>query len=157
MTLPLHLDPAGLRPVRRIDTGVHPRPYQAARRAPHSVRLSESVYRRRRVAAAAAFVILISFGMFLVHSINATGNLVLPSVPVAQQQVPSATTADAPGTLRGQSIQRGGTYVAQRGDTMWIIARSLKPVGDLTSTLRQLVRLNGGSSLEVGQVVRLPR
>jgi len=156
MALPLHIDTLNLRPVRRIDTGVHQRPTSVAR-ATQPTRLSEAVYRRRRIAVAAATVLVLSLGMLVVRSINATGARVLPTVPVAQQEVPSGTTADAAGTLRGQAIRRGGTYVAQRGDTLWIIARALKPEGDVTGLLRQLVRLNGGPSLEVGQVVRLPR
>ena len=47
-------------------------------------------------------------------------------------------------------------YVAQRGDTLWVVARALKPTGDLSGTIRKLVRLNGGPSLEVGQRVSLP-
>ena len=50
----------------------------------------------------------------------------------------------------------GGTYVAQRGDTLWVVARALKPTGDVTPTMRRLIELNGGPSLEVGQVVVLP-
>lgn len=162
MALPLRIETLAPQPIRRIDTGVHARP-DAYRSAPggvfasRPVRLSESVYRRRRVVAAAVAVVVLSFGMFAVRSINATRDLVLPSVPVSSQTVPSAVAPDAPGTLRGQVIQRGGTYVAQRGDTLWIIARSLKPQGELSGLIRQLVVLNGGPSLEVGQVVRLPR
>lgn len=157
MALPLRIDTLHPQPIRRIDTGVHRRPVAVAALTTRPVRLSESVYRRRRIVAAAVAVVVLSLGMFAVRSINATRDLVLPTVPMSSQTVPTGTTADAPGTLRGQVIQRGGTYVAQRGDTLWIIARAMKPQGDLSGLIRRLVVLNGGPSLEVGQVVRLPR
>ena len=120
-------------------------------------RLSSSVYMKRRLAAVVLLIAVLAAGSFLVRQINATGDAVLPAVPLSSQRIPSAVADDAAGTLRGQVIVPGGTYVAQRGDTMWVIARALKPSGDLTSTIRKLVRLNGGPSLEVGQRVVLPR
>ena len=119
-------------------------------------RLSSSVYVKRRVAAVVLLVAVLAAGVSLVRQINATGDAVLPAVPMAAQKMPASVAEDAPGTLRGQVIVPGGTYVAQRGDTMWVIARALKPTGDLTTAIRKLVRLNGGPSLEVGQRVVLP-
>lgn len=162
MTLPLQFDNLNHAPLRRGDARPHRQPVgvgalgSVTSFTARPVRLSESVYRRRRIVAAACGVLVLSLGMYLVRSINATGDLLLPRVPVSAQEVPGSTEPDAAGTLRGQPLQRGGTYVAQRGDTLWIVARALKPQGDLSGLIRQLIRANGGPSLEVGQVVRLP-
>ena len=118
--------------------------------------LSHSIYLRRRVAALVLLVTVVGLGSFLVKQINATADALLPAVPMSAQEVPSAVSADEPGTLRGQVIVPEGIYVAQRGDTLWVVARALKPTGDLSGTIRKLVRLNGGPSLEVGQRVSLP-
>jgi nucleoid-associated protein YgaU len=45
--------------------------------------------------------------------------------------------------------------VVSQGDTLWDIARTLKPEGSLGDLVGELVRLNG-ARLEPGQVVRLP-
>jgi len=119
-------------------------------------RLNHDVYVKRRVAAVLLLLVAVVLGSLLVRAINSTSDSVLPAVPMAEQRVPSSVQDDAPGTLRGQVVVPGGTYVAQRGDTMWVIARALKPSGDLSGTIRKLVRLNGGPSLEVGQRVVLP-
>jgi Tfp pilus assembly protein FimV len=75
---------------------------------------------------------------------------------LAERAVASSVESDTPSTLRGQVLTAGGTYVAQRGDTLWTIARAMQPSGDLTELLRRLIRLNGGASLAVGQRVLLP-
>jgi hypothetical protein len=47
-------------------------------------------------------------------------------------------------------------YVVQPGDTMWGIARSLQPEGDVRAVVSRLVRANGGPDLQVGQRLALP-
>jgi hypothetical protein len=46
--------------------------------------------------------------------------------------------------------------VVQHGDTLWSIARSLQPVGDVRPLVDALERRNGGSQLDIGQVLVLP-
>mgnify|MGYP006276881715 CR=1 FL=1 len=156
MALPLHLEP-----VDYSRTGYH-RPAAArlslvgTTPAGRSARLDESVYRRRRIVAAAVLVVLVCVVMLLGRFISSSAELVLPRVPVSEQSIAPAVSVEQPGTLRGQIIVPGGTYVAQRGDTLWVVARALKPSGDVTPTMRRLIELNGGPSLEVGQVVVLP-
>jgi hypothetical protein len=77
-------------------------------------------------------------------------------IVLAERAAVPAAELDTPTTLRGQALVAGGTYIAQRGDTLWTVARALQPSGDLTEVLRRLIRLNGGSSLAVGQRVLLP-
>ena len=47
-------------------------------------------------------------------------------------------------------------YVVQPGDTLWSIARHLQPEGDLRPLVDQLVDLNGGTDLAVGQRLPIP-
>jgi hypothetical protein len=46
-------------------------------------------------------------------------------------------------------------HVVQAGDTLWSIARTLHPDGDVRPLVDRLVELNGGDHLEVGQVLVL--
>ena len=47
-------------------------------------------------------------------------------------------------------------YVVQPGDTLWSIARSLQPEGDVRPLVRGLSTANGGATLAVGQVLAVP-
>jgi nucleoid-associated protein YgaU len=47
------------------------------------------------------------------------------------------------------------TVVAQRGDTLWDIARTIVPEGPIGDLVTDMVRLNG-SQIEPGQVIRIP-
>ena len=42
-------------------------------------------------------------------------------------------------------------YTVQPGDTLWSIARQIKPKGDVADVVQSLVRANGGAELHVGQ------
>jgi hypothetical protein len=48
------------------------------------------------------------------------------------------------------------TVLVQPGDTLWTIARDLRPRGDLRPVVDELVALNGGAALQAGQVLVLP-
>jgi hypothetical protein len=48
------------------------------------------------------------------------------------------------------------TYVVQPGDTLWGIARSLQPDGDVRALVGRLARANGGAELSVGEQLVLP-
>lgn len=48
------------------------------------------------------------------------------------------------------------TYLVQPGDTMWSIAAQLRGQQSRTSYVDALIKLNGGTSLAVGQLLRLP-
>ncbi len=50
----------------------------------------------------------------------------------------------------------GPTVVVQPGDSLWTIARSIQPDGDVRPLVQQLAALNGGALLQVGQVLALP-
>jgi len=47
-------------------------------------------------------------------------------------------------------------HVVQPGDTLWSIARSIDPDGDVRVTVDRLAALNGRGPLQVGQQLVLP-
>ena len=109
------------------------RPIRSAHHsAPTPRRASASVatYRRRRMAVVAAAVF-------------ALASLLLATGAFATQPSPKNL----------QTIPR--TYVVQSGDTLWSIARSYMPTGNISGFVDELARMNG-VDLEVGQVVRIP-
>jgi LysM repeat protein len=48
------------------------------------------------------------------------------------------------------------SHVVVPGDTIWSIARGLVPEGDIRPVVDRIVAANGGSGLEVGQVLLIP-
>ncbi|HEX9969089.1 MAG TPA: LysM domain-containing protein [Acidimicrobiales bacterium] len=47
-------------------------------------------------------------------------------------------------------------HVVQPGDTLWSIARSLQPEGDVRRLVQQLATQRKGSALQVGERIVLP-
>jgi Tfp pilus assembly protein FimV len=117
-------------PTSRLHTAVLG-PYVTPVRQP-----SAAVYRRRRLA-----VVLVVAGL-LAAALLAAG----PSV-AAFGNDPASVPERRPAAA---------VHVVQPGDTLWSIARSLQPTGDVRPLVNALERANGGTSLEVGQKVRLP-
>lgn len=91
-----------------------------------------TVHLRRRwlVAAVVAFVIVLSFKL-------------------------SGASGGAPASIPGNA-GAASVYVVQPGDTLWSIAAALRPSVDTAVLVRQLVAANGGTTLQVGQRLRLP-
>jgi Tfp pilus assembly protein FimV len=79
-----------------------------------------------------------------------------PTSKTASRRRRYTDAAALPGVFGGQRLESGGLYVAQPGDTLWALARALQPVGDLDVLVDELVELNGGPELDVGERVRLP-
>ncbi len=65
---------------------------------------------------------------------------------------PSTTSGMAPGRLLPVAST---SYVVQPGDTLWSVARSLQPSGDLRPLVDRLIRLTDGGPLRVGQRIPL--
>lgn len=100
---------------------------------------SAAVFRRRRLAVAAAV-----FGV-----------TVLGGVGVA-----NASSSSAPSKASRAAHQFGGpveVVIAQPGDTLWSLARSRKPHGDVRRLVQQMASVNGSSSLRIGDRVLVPR
>ena len=91
----------------------------------------------------------------------ATAAAVVLSAPVASRaaaafrDVPASVPARRPAPAADTSRPSGG-YLVQPGDTLWAVARRMQPTGDLRPLVDQLVALNGGTALEVGQVLVIP-
>ena len=86
-------------------------------------------YRRRRLVAATMAVFAL-ITVFFATDAFATD--------------PSADVPPAPRTM-----------VARPGDTIWGIARTLAPTGDITELVEALIVVNG-SQIKAGQIVRIP-
>jgi len=80
------------------------------------------------------------------------------SVP-ERRPVPALVTAAhaANAGVGPTALRRAASgYVVQPGDTLWSIARRLQPDGDVRPLVDQLVDLNGGTDLAVGQRLPIP-
>lgn len=95
---------------------------------------------RRAVLIAALFALAIALAVM---------SLASPGSPAPVR------TAGAPPADPAARQAAPAVYVVGPGDTVWSIARSLQPEGDLRSTVDHLIALNGGAALEVGQRFRL--
>jgi LysM repeat protein len=94
-----------------------------------------TVIRRRRIVVAGVLLAVIVMAALVVGRVST----VLGGTPAVPGHRPGATS-----------------YVVQPGDTLWSIARSLQPDGDVRPLVRGLRDANGGSALAVGQVLALP-
>lgn len=165
MALPLRVEPIEIDERRRSRSGAVPAPQsgpqvvrltviqggRAAELERRRARPDARTYRRRRIVV---FTVLMALTLALLAGIGVLGSAT--RIVLAERAAPAVVELDTPTTLRGQPLVAGGTYIAQRGDTLWTVARALQPSGDVTEVLRRLIRLNGGSSLAVGQRVLLP-
>ena len=102
---------------------------------PRSVRLPESVYRRRRVVAA----------------VIAAAVLTLAVVAARPDRVPPGEANPWPSTGDASlPAELPGVYVVQPGDTLWDIALAIAP-GDPRALVHDLAEAAGGAALEPGQ------
>jgi nucleoid-associated protein YgaU len=91
------------------------------------------VYRRRRLAALAAVVLVATVGVLLAGRVGHAGAELdgLPPAPAV--------------------------YVVQPGDTLWTIAERVAPDVDRRDVVAQLADAAGGNDLVPGQRIELPR
>lgn len=110
-----------------------PSPVRRATATPRRpARVSAAVYRRRRRVV----------GMLLASVAGLIAFVAVGSGAFATESTPARESATR-------------TVVAQPGDTLWDIARTLAPRGAIGDLVSELVRLNG-ARIEAGQVIRLP-
>ena len=100
-------------------------------------------YVRRRLVAALLVLVVLAIAVVAVDSALAS----LGGVPAS-----AADGSPADGALASSPA----VHVARSGDTMWSIATEHRGEVDHGRYLDGLLRLNGGSHIEVGQAVRLP-
>ena len=102
------------------------------------MKLSPSVYRRRR------FLVSVALGL-LVSALSLLGGELIGRV--------TGTTGAPVVAAVGEPV----VYVVQPGDTLWSIAGSINPEGrDVRSTVDRLAEAAGGPILQPGQRVVLP-
>ena len=101
---------------------------------------SAAVYRRRRVGAV---LLLATLVVLADHGVNALVDAVRADTP------PAAAVATPPAPPVAPVATQ--VVVVQPGDTVWSIARSLRPTGEIRPLVDELARRAGGSSLRAGQ------
>ena len=120
------------------------------------VRLAPTVrtLRRRRLMVLLAALTTAVLLVLAASRAAATFRDVPASVP-ERRPVP-ALGAAATGSAATAARRAASGYVVQPGDTLWSIARRLQPEGDVRPLVDQLVDLNGGTDLAVGQRLPIP-
>ncbi len=98
-----------------------------------------AVYRRRRAGALLALVTLLVVAYLAVTALVAT----------------VGATGTTPASPVGAGAPAGLVHVVQPGDTVWSIARSLHPHGDIRVVVDRLEGRLGGATLQPGQRVSL--
>jgi len=98
-------------------------------------RPATTVYIRRRLVVGAAFLLIVLGVWFGAGTVLANRGGAPASTP---------------------TVRPAATYLAQPGDTMWSIAAAHHDGEVPAAYLDALIELNGGTALEVGQVVVLP-
>ncbi len=100
-----------------------------------TTRLPAHVYIRRRIAVASVlFSLVAALGL-------GAGNVL-------------ANRGGAPASA--SAVRQATTYLVQPGDTMWSIAEVHHDSADLMTFVDALIALNGGTSLQIGQLISLP-
>ncbi|MDQ3757360.1 MAG: LysM domain-containing protein [Actinomycetota bacterium] len=106
------------------------------RPAPSRASHAEVVYRRRRLVAS-VLTLSVLLGGRAVADLVGSGSL----------------TASAPAqpVLIGERV-----HIVQPGDTLWTIARSLQPSGDVRRLVDALAAQRHGAALQIGERISLP-
>jgi len=105
-----------------------------------SARRPNHVYIRRRIVAASVF-------FSLVAALGVGAGNVLANRGGAPASVSAVRQANPPNST---------TYLVQPGDTMYSIAESYRDGADLMHFVDDLIALNGGVTLQIGQQISLP-
>jgi len=95
------------------------------------------VYRRRRLVAVLALVTILVLGVLLVRAV--TG-------------VASGWAAPTPAAIDGPTVD----VRADEGDTLWSLARRVKPSGDVRPAVEAMLADRGRPDVQVGDRVRVP-
>lgn len=122
-----------------------------------SVRVAPTVctLRRRRLMVLLAALTTAVLLVLAASRAAATFRDVPASVP-ERRPVPALDGGAAAGSVAARARHAVSGYVVQPGDTLWSIARRLQPDGDVRPLVDQLVDLNGGTDLAVGQRLPIP-
>ena len=119
--------------------------------------MSHDVYLRRRVVAGLAVlavVVAVCLGIRTLAS-RGDGTASLPAVTPQSLSIDNAAINPVSLDLSLAYVQGTDFYIVQQGDTLWSIASSLTD-GNLRNYVDELVDLNGGASVDIGQRLVLP-
>ena len=124
--------------------------------APVRVAPTVRTLRRRRLMVLLAALTTAVLLVLVASRAAATFRDVPASVP-ERRPVPALDTGAATaGSAAAAARHAASGYVVQPGDALWSIARRLQPEGDLRPLVDQLVDLNDGTDLTVGQRLPIP-
>ena len=104
----------------------------------HRRRPTDATYRRRRAVVGTVLAVFVAVGLVAAHDVLAGSG-----------GVPASASVSLPAHARPN-------VVAQPGDTLWSIASANHGEVSLTRYLDTLVDLNGGPSIQPGQLIVLP-
>ena len=121
--------------------------------APVRVAPTVRTLRRRRLMVLLAAVTTAVLLVLAASRAAATFRDVPASVP---ERRPVPALDGTAGSAATAARRAASGYVVQPGDTLWSIARRLQPEGDVRPLVDQLVDLNGGTDLAVGQRLPIP-
>lgn len=146
-----HPTPAPRRPaLRLVPTGERElRPTPRSVTPPPRLRPSSVTFWRRRVVTLLALTSLVVVAHVLVGSaLDRSAERSVVTAPSAAATLPDP--AAAPAAPADPEV-----YVVRPGDTVWSIASSLQPEGDVRPLVDQLTERAGGSGLQAGQRIAL--
>jgi hypothetical protein len=98
---------------------------------------------RRLMVAVIAMALLVMAAIAVVETVGALVDL--GGRPAAASEIPAPGSASAP-----------SLHVAAPGDTLWSIAEQYRGAVSRDRYVDALIDLNGGTSIQAGQPVRLP-
>lgn len=115
-------------------------------------RVTREVYLRRRLMVVLIGLSVAAAACLGVRALASRGDATasIPTVTPLSVTASNATMIDP--VVYGQGA---GFYVVRPGDTLWSIASSLTD-GDIGSFVNELVEINGGASISVGQRLVIP-
>ena len=116
---------------------------------PHALMVSRpthAMYVRRRVIVLSFLVTLVlSLGLATQHGLADRG-----TGPA------SGATVGRSGVVPEGVGESADSYVVQPGDTMWTIAERVASANALADYVEALIALHGGTTITVGELIRLP-
>jgi len=116
-------------------SSVHPFPSMAR----PTVAPQRPNYTARRLLAAVFMVVVLTLAVGILVLLAGLGGR-----PASASQAEPAIT------------QSSGVHVARAGDSLWSIAQANHGAVGLDRYVDALIRLNGGTAIQVGQAIRLP-
>jgi Tfp pilus assembly protein FimV len=115
-------------------------------------------YRRRRLVVLTV-VLIAAVGVLAAVQSAAGASGVVTASDLGGTAVSNPAPAPASGAPKADRAGEPASvfYVVQPGDTVWSIARALRPRGDVSGLIAAISAANGGVKLDVGQKLILPR